>query len=213
MENNYIIDTNVLIAANGHSSQVSESDVEKCQNFVAALFDNTSISVDSNNEIFDEYFRNLNISGQPGIGDGFLKYLWNNQYNNAVCETVEVIRDDKFFYQVFADKPNLIDFDKSDLKFIAVYLLSKRSPFIVNACDSDWMEAKYLLDAHGIIVMELLNGKKPLKGQFIFSCVYKCEITAFKIAALNLYTKISGIQISWTALILSAASCEGRIIR
>jgi hypothetical protein len=71
--NSYIIDTNVLIAANGYAPQVSKSGVEKCQKFVAELFVDTIVLVDSNYEIFDEYFKHLNISGQPGIGDVFFE--------------------------------------------------------------------------------------------------------------------------------------------
>jgi hypothetical protein len=153
----YTIDTNVFMAANGYSPQVSGHGVEKCQEFVRSLFANTLISIDSNNEIFDEYFKHMDFSGQPGLGDSFVKYLFDRQVDSAICEIVEIIMDKKYSYQVFSDKPDLLDFDKSDLKFIAVHLLSKyRSP-IVDACDSDWTENKALLDSHNIKVVELLE--------------------------------------------------------
>jgi hypothetical protein len=156
--NPYIIDTNVFIAANGrHSPQVSARGVEKCQEFVNGLFDNALVSIDSNNEIFHEYFSHMDFSGQPGVGDGFVKYLFDHQADSEICEIVELIRDEKCFYQVFSDKPDLLGFDKSDLKFIAVHLLSTyRSP-IANACDSDWAENKVLLDSRNIQVVELLE--------------------------------------------------------
>jgi hypothetical protein len=153
----FIVDTNVFIAANSHSPQVEQSGIEKCQKFIDGLFSNSTISVDSNNEIFDEYFKHMNRSGQPGIGDMFVKYLYDNQCNPEICEVVEIKKDKKYLYQVFSDKPDLFQFDRSDLKFIAVYFLSKFSPDIYNACDSDWMENKALLDLYDVKVVELLE--------------------------------------------------------
>jgi hypothetical protein len=168
--NYYIIDTNVLIAANGHSPQVSAGGVERCQKFVNSLFVNTLISIDSNNEIFDEYFRHMNFSGQPGIGDSFVKYLFDRQADITICETVEVIREAKHHYRVLSDKPDLLDFDKSDLKFIAVHLLSKYHSPIVDACDSDWAENKVLLNSHNIKVIELLEyNPKTKKWSYTYS--------------------------------------------
>jgi hypothetical protein len=155
--NHYLVDTNVLIAANGHSPQVSASGVQKCEEFVEGLFEDTIISVDSNHEIFDEYFRHMNHSGQPGIGDVFVKYLFDRQADNTICETVETARDEECLYRVFSDKPDLLDFDKNDLKFVAVHFLSKYLSPIVNACDSDWADNKALLDSYNIAVVELLE--------------------------------------------------------
>jgi hypothetical protein len=70
-----------------------------------------------------------------------------------------VVKDTEYFYRVFATKRDLLNFDKGDLKFIAVFLLSSHKPPIVNACDSDWAEHKTLLDLYSIKVVELLEYK------------------------------------------------------
>jgi hypothetical protein len=156
-----IVDTNVLIAANGKAPQVKQTGVEKCQIFVGSLFDDTIISIDSLNEIFGEYFSHLNRSGQPGIGDVFVKYLWDHQYDTGVCEIVELEHDNKYIFTVFSDKEDLLHFDHGDLKFIAVFFGSEQSPSIYNACDSDWEQNKQLLDKYKVSVIELLTKEKP----------------------------------------------------
>jgi len=162
MANRYVIlDTNVLIAANGNAPQVMPEGVLKCQEFVGSLRENAVISIDSLNEIFDEYFNNnLNRSGKPGIGDAFAKYLWDNQQNPDICEIVNLEHDKEFVFTVFKDKKKLLQFDKSDLKFIAVHLKSKFKSPIYNACDSDWQENNELLEEYSITVIELLNRDK-----------------------------------------------------
>jgi hypothetical protein len=63
--NNYIIDTNILIAANGDAPHLELSDTIKCQRFTASLFVGAVISIDDNQEIFTEYFKHASRSGQP----------------------------------------------------------------------------------------------------------------------------------------------------
>ena len=153
----YIIDTNVFMGANGMASQLNESDVDKCRLFVCSLFENTAVSVDLQGEIFKEYFAHMNRSGQPGIGDAFVKYLWDRQYDKNVCELVSITKTNAGVYANILERPGLLQFDQSDLKFIAVYFESKNNVVICNACDSDWGNNKALLKKYNINVMEILE--------------------------------------------------------
>ena len=153
----YIVDTNVFIAANGMADQLNEADIDKCRLFVCSLFEDTVVSVDMRGEIFEEYFSHMNRSGQPGIGDAFVKHLWDRQCDKNVCEMVNVIKNKDGMYEHILEKGGLLQFDKSDLKFIAVYFGSQNKVVICNACDSDWENNRELLQEYQINVMELLK--------------------------------------------------------
>jgi hypothetical protein len=159
--NYYIVDTNIFIAANGKADQLAENDANKCRLFVGSLFSDTTISLDLQGEIFNEYFNHMNWSGQPGIGDAFVKYLWDRQYNKTICEKVDIKKDKNGIYKQLRDKKDLLLFDPNDHKFIAVYLGSKNSAVICNACDSDWENNKLLLSKYQINVYEILQRDFP----------------------------------------------------
>lgn len=162
MANNYyIIDTNIFIAANGKADQLKEEDINKCKLFVASLFSDTTISLDLQGEIFKEYFDHVNWSGQPGIGDAFVKNLWDRQHDKTICEMVDIKKDKNGIYKQLRNKDDLLQFDPNDHKFIAVCLGSKNPVGICNACDSDWENNKSLLSKYKIIVYEILQGSAP----------------------------------------------------
>ena len=71
---NVVIDTNILIAANGHSQQVVGDNKLTCISFLENVKNQKGcVSVDSLNLIFDEYSNYCNHKGQPGVGDVFFK--------------------------------------------------------------------------------------------------------------------------------------------
>ena len=118
---NVVIDTNVLIAANGLSEQVKGEDQLTCITFLENVKNHKGcVSVDSLNLVFDEYSRHCNHKGQPGLGDAFFKWLFNNQGFEEVCEKVEISLDDEWGFGEFPHDEKLRDFDKSDRKFVAV---------------------------------------------------------------------------------------------
>jgi predicted nucleic acid-binding protein len=153
----FIIDTNVFIAANSKADHLSESEIDMCKEFVASLFSDTIISLDEQGEIFHEYFNYMSYSGQPGIGDTYVKFLWDRQSNRKYCEKVDVRKDEKGFYKQLRKKKALQKFDLNDQKFIAVCVGSKNNPVICNATDSDWENNKTLLSEHNIRVLEILQ--------------------------------------------------------
>jgi hypothetical protein len=160
-KNYYIVDTNIFIAANGKADQLTEKDVNKCKLFVSSLFSDTIISLDLQGEIFSEYFDHMNWSGLPGIGDVFVKSLWDRQHDKTVCEMVDIKKNKNGIYKQLQNKDELLQFDPNDLKFIAVYLGSNYSVVICNACDSDWENNKSLLSKYKINVYEILQGPAP----------------------------------------------------
>jgi hypothetical protein len=149
-----VIDTNVPVVANGRSPQANDDCISTCITTLGEIKKNTIVVLDSSGLIFDEYFRNLSRSGQPGPGDVFVKWLWDNQASTSHCEKVTITSrnghpDD---FEEFPIDPNLLGFDSSDRKFVAVALKSSQYPTILNAVDSDWLHYKEALASHGITI-------------------------------------------------------------
>ena len=146
-----VIDTNVAIVANEKSEHASIDCELKCIALLEQCADLT-IALDDCELIMDEYSKHLSYAGQPGVGDMFFKYLYDNQYaNNKISHhTITVIEEEE--NQGFQELP-INNFDPSDRKLLAVAVVAKAS--IVNATDSDWAESADLLNQLGINVYQL----------------------------------------------------------
>ena len=118
-----------------------DRDVFECGNFLDRTREK-HLSIDSSGLIFKEYFNHASRSGQPGIGDYFAKWLWDNQWNTSVCEQVEITPDSDREFAEFPVDEALKNFDRSDRKFAAVAVSSAFDAVICNATDSDWWNFK-----------------------------------------------------------------------
>jgi hypothetical protein len=58
----------------------------------------------------------------------------------------------------FPDDPELVRFDRSDRKFVAVALASRLDPSVLNATDTDWWHYRECLKRHGVRVVFLCSG-------------------------------------------------------
>lgn len=154
MNNAIMIDTNVMITANDKADHVGLECIDACQKKLVEIQKAGRVVLDSTWFIMNEYMRNVNMSGQPGLGDFFLKWLWDNQGNVTACTLVDVPVEDSDGYEFsnFPDDPDLSKFDRSDRKFVATALASGENPPIVNATDSDWLHYVQALGRHGIRV-------------------------------------------------------------
>ena len=148
----YVIDTNVPVVANGRADQASPACVLNCLESLQAVQREGRVVLDDGMRILDEYIRNLNLSGQPGAGDYFMKWVWQNQGDSERCERVAIqLRDgtgDDF--EEFPDDPRLDEFDQSDRKFVAAALASRGNPIVLNATDSDWWIFRAPRAEHGV---------------------------------------------------------------
>ncbi|MFA4948286.1 MAG: hypothetical protein WC674_07245 [Candidatus Krumholzibacteriia bacterium] len=147
-----VIDVNVLIVANGYSPQADNACVEACAQALIDIVSSGIVVLDGGLRIFTEYMRNLNMRGQPGLGDHFMRWVWENQAVESRCERVVLTqRDgDPDDFNEFPKDPNLARFDRSDRKYVAVALASRLSPTVLNAVDPDWWEFKTALELNGV---------------------------------------------------------------
>ncbi len=157
-----VLDTNVAVVANGKHEAANTQCIGAC---VTVLMQtrNQVVLVDTGYRIFDEYRRQLSHKGQPGLGDAFFKWLWENQANPDRCRQVPITphAGSDAGFEEFPNDARLAGFDPSDRKFVAVALGSGVDPDIVNASDTDWWEYREALRDHGVRVRflcpELMN--------------------------------------------------------
>jgi len=155
MKRVYVVDTNVGIVANNADQSAPSACVVACVEALRLVWGSCRLAIDDGHRIVDEYRRNLSLSGRPGVGDAFMKWVWNNRFNPVYCEQVTIHarpnpRGEDF--DEFPQDEDLAGFDHADRKFAAVALKSTRRPRILNAVDSDWWDFREALGRRGLRV-------------------------------------------------------------
>jgi hypothetical protein len=159
------MDTNVAVVANGRTHQAGNLCVETCITTLIEMRDHHRVLVDERGLILDEYRRHLSPSGQPGPGDAFFKWLWNNQGNLDHCRQISItpVKSGSRSFEEFPDDPDLAKFHRKDRKFVAVAIASGEQPPILNASDTDWWDHRAALKRHRVeirfLCLELMKGK------------------------------------------------------
>lgn len=164
MRNPFILDTNVLITANGGADHASMACVNASVDQLIEIKENGRVLIDETGFILDEYSRHMSHRGQPGTGDAFFKWLWENQGHIDLCTRINIHPRDEngtSFPAFPEDDINLSSFDLSDRKFVAVAIASGEFPPIINATDTDWWNFQEALADHSVTICficpELMN--------------------------------------------------------
>lgn len=153
-----VVDTNVLVVANRQAPQAGPGCVIATVDALQQIQHHGRIALDTGIRILNEYMQQgLSFSGQPGAGDAFFKWVFDNQANAERCEQVEIHpkSGSEHDFEEFPDDPVLENFDRSDRKFVAVALASHNDPDILNAVDSDWWIYRQPLTQHGVNIQLL----------------------------------------------------------
>lgn len=149
-----VVDTNVPVVANGKTSHAGYDCIGACIAALAKTRNRRRVIVDDQGLILDEYRRHLRPSGQPGPGDAFFKWLWDNQGNPRFCVRAKITPmaggDGEF--EEFPADPAFAGFDRDDRKFVAAAIASGEGPPILNASDTDWWLYREVLAAHDVRV-------------------------------------------------------------
>jgi hypothetical protein len=149
-----VVDTNVPLAAN-NKADASLNCIQKCTEALTAIMtDQQALVIDNGWRIIREYMNKLSQSGQPGIGDRFLKWVLTNQANPSRCVRVAITprSEDQDHFEEFPNDPNLASFDRADRKFVAVACAHHERPPILQALDTKWWGWKEALERVGVTV-------------------------------------------------------------
>ena len=150
-----IVDTNVALVASRKAPQASEECVGTCINRLEKITNGqVKLALDDERRIIDEYRNKLSPTGQPGIGDAFLKWVETRWTNEEHCDRVSItpIEGSEIEFEEFPTDPALVDFDPDDRKFIAVALAHCEKPPILQAVDSQWWDFRDALRENGATV-------------------------------------------------------------
>lgn len=91
-----IIDTNVLVVANGQNSDVIESCEDACIRFLVQASATGVVLMDGLGEILEEYIRAVNTDRPHGFGARFLFQLIQQQPDRARLEDLDKKEDGEF---------------------------------------------------------------------------------------------------------------------
>jgi hypothetical protein len=160
-----VVDTNVAVVANDASLPIDSETLrplECVSACVRALTDLTTtghLVLDSTDLIFDEYKTYLKFSGQPGVGDFFMKWVHDHQWNSDVCTRVNITPDSSKGFVEFPDHVELANFDWADRKFVAVACAHGQDVRILQAVDeAAWAQVEHALTESGAPVTFLCRG-------------------------------------------------------
>ncbi len=147
-----VVDTNVLIAANGTDAEWKPI-AANCADRLQAVMKDNIVCTDSLGLILGEYGRKLPSLSRSGFGDMFYLWLAKHRFNAKHCQAVELTPNESGFEQfpdVTEDIVSIID--PSDRKFIAVAYAHPKKPPILQATDSKWIGWKDGLAMAGITI-------------------------------------------------------------
>jgi hypothetical protein len=144
-----VVDTNVLLIANGQHDDISPDCVIVCVQRLQALMLTGQVVLDDARQILGEYGHKADARRSRGVGDLFLRWLHRN-YSRCVFVTLQPHPQRE--YASFPEDVDLVKFDPADRKFVAVAAACDLSPPILQAADAKWWIWSKALERHGIKV-------------------------------------------------------------
>ncbi len=183
--NAVIIDTNIILVANGQNEDANFDAIDRCSRELEAvqkgrhgllLLDDAPDSPDASWILTEYQNKSQPWSGQfPG--DLFVRWILENQFNDAVILSIPITPQgderktsgEPVDYEEFPRDPALQNFDLSDRKFVAVacgyqILEPDKSAVIVEASDSDFRIARPALKKAGVQLRFLCPNSIKRKG-------------------------------------------------
>ena len=144
-----VIDTNVLLVANGQHADVSPDCITECVKRLQAIQKQGITVIDDSYRILGEYQHKTSLNPPKGVGDVFLKWLLR-QSGTARVEQVPLTETTENCYAEFPDPALESIFDAPDRKFAAVAHAHPDKPTIWQAADCKWLDWWPALLAKGV---------------------------------------------------------------
>jgi hypothetical protein len=148
----FIVDTNVILVANGQHQDVSPGCVSACAQRLQSIMAGGRIALDGAFEILLEYQNKTTPKMGNRPGDAFVKWALHNNANSAKCDRIALTPHPDRGYDSFPDDARISNFDPPDRKFVAVASAHPEKPPILQAADSKWLGWEPALKEHGIRV-------------------------------------------------------------
>lgn len=147
-----IVDTNIVLVANGQHQDASCDCVQACTLELKAIMDKGRIAIDDDFEILTEYQNKTTPHRGKRPGDIFVKWVLRNNRNAQRCDAVPLKKDNAGKYEIFPNDPELLHFDDPDRKFVVVALSHSQHPPILQGTDCKWLDWEEALNRHGVAI-------------------------------------------------------------
>jgi hypothetical protein len=147
-----VVDTNVVLVANGQHGDVSPDCVATCAKRLQAVMQKGKLALDDGFLILSEYQNKTKSKVGKGSGDAFVKWALQNNANPHRVERVALLEHAGRGFASFPNDAALANFDPSGRKFVAVAAAHPQKPPILQATDSKWLNWEKPLRRHGITV-------------------------------------------------------------
>jgi hypothetical protein len=147
-----VVDTNVVLVANGQHKDVSHGCVAACALRLQDVMTSGKLALDDGFRILSEYQNKTTPKTGNRPGDAFVKWALQNHANPQRVDVVGLSDHPTRSFESFPDDPALTAFDPPDRKFVAVAGAHAHKPPILQAADSKWLDWAGPLARHSIIV-------------------------------------------------------------
>lgn len=148
-----VIDTNVLLVADGQGQPMSEDCQIECVERLERVRATEQVVLDYDWLILGEYKNKLDPNGAPSAGNAFLKWLLQTQSSSIYWVTITSKDSAQTKFDEFPDDATLeAAFDPADRKFVAAANACPDCNSILEAADTKWLAWEAALASHGIFV-------------------------------------------------------------
>lgn len=147
-----VIDTNVLLVANGSHADVSPACRKACVERLLQHQLSGVVAIDDGYRILREYQNKTRPNQPKGVGDAFLKWLLQQAGNPSRVHRVTLTEIQADVFAEFPDPALQPAFDLPDRKFAAVAHAHPDKPPIWQAADCKWLNWWQQLHAKGVWV-------------------------------------------------------------
>ena len=148
----YIVDTNVILVANGAHEGASLACVSACIARLEQLMHDGILVVDDGYRIINEYQNKTSHRKGKKMGDIFLKWAMRNLSNSARCHQVALTEQKEYDFVEFPVPALALSFDPPDRQFAAVANAHPDKPPILQAADCKWLNWWPQLLEAGVVV-------------------------------------------------------------
>ena len=147
-----VIDTNVLLVANGDHAEASAECREECVRRLLAMQASGVAVIDDEFRILGEYLHKTRVNPPKGVGDVFLKWLLREANNPVRVEQVTLTETASDCFAEFPDAALQPIFDAPDRKFAAAANAHPDKPPVWQAADCKWLDWWQPLRMQGVHV-------------------------------------------------------------
>jgi hypothetical protein len=148
-----VIDTNVLLVADGQGEHMSDACRIECEARLKAVQAGEQTVLDDGWFILGEYHHKLYPNRSPTSGSAFIKWLLQRQGMPQHVSWVSITptNAERTTFAEFPPDPVLeAAFDPADRKFVTAAYVHEERPPILESADSKWLGWETDLAAHGI---------------------------------------------------------------